>query len=347
MFDRLPNAARRLLGAAIRGAFPAVFEFPLRSFGFNKKLIQAYFYSVLILLIVQGVWALTDGTFWPDKNPLTKQFLEDTENLLNYAIVVPVYLVFVFAFLGRIYTLDEDLKRSDETNMFDHRPQRDKPNVLSAVIILLISLFGTVGYVHDVMHYSSTYWFMSMPSPNVGFSLLGYYYILVNFVLLFLISWVGMAHFKLFSTAARLGAHLKTELLTRSDNDLYKWRDESKIKRALAPLSKLVVISKALILMLSVNMFLWKKNESNIGYQYDISIVILAMFGIWVFSIPRYYIQLHVFKIWKKLDYLEYKDLRMPWIYGLSSLINVILIGILIKVLLGETWAKLIDDIFS
>ena len=119
------------------------------------------------------------------------------------------------------------------------------------------------------------------------------------------------------------------------------------MKEELAPFAWRTLTSKVFVLILAVNMLTWKLNEANVGIMYELSVIVIAIFGIWIFALPRYFIQLQIFRIWQKIKVNEYKDLRMPYIVGLSALIDLVLISILIKALLGDAAEKFFERLFS
>lgn len=313
-----------------------------------RELAALYVLVFTVTFVAQMVLAGWNGRLFPDDNPLTKNFFEDVENLLNYSIVCELYIVVGYIFLKHTYFFGL---------LVNHRPLYQKLNVrfsyekryasvAGAVLVILSAFIIQSGYASEVQGYAHWYWFMESgpPSPEIG--LAGYFYFFVNLLLLLFVLWVAVAHFHLFEISFRMADGLRAVVSSDAiDRDF--WTDTDHLKEDLAPFAWHTVTSKAFVLILTVNMFTWKMNEKNVALMYEMAVIAIAIFGIWIFAIPRYFIQFQIFSIWKKLKVHEYTDLRMPMVLGASALMDLVLITILIKALLGDAAEKFFDRLFS
>lgn len=323
-----------------------IFKIFKRKYTFWELLI-GYLLLFILLFGVQAFLAYQNEQFFMDLDQQTKNFCEDWVDILNYTVIGEAYIILGFVFLFNVYNIEQKLL-STQILTEKSKPPKFKTNLssmISAFLIIIISIFVVVGYMGEAKTYSSHYWFMAEGPPGeVKYSVAGYYYFLISLLLMMMVLWVAFAHFGLFKISTRIAKRLKNDL---ASGNLEFWRAEDGIKSKLAPLSWLIVISKSFVLVIALNLLLWKFNEPNRAVMYDLSVLVVAVFGIWVFSLPRYYIQYYYFKINKRLGIEAYKDLRIPWVLGISSAIDIILVSLIIKTLISEEFTFWINNFFS
>ena len=313
----------------------------------NIKGISIIYLTVFILLfVVQGFIALLNGRFLIDNNIVTKNFLEDWVDIINYTVICEAYIILGITFLINMYKIEGDLQSSHILfEAVDENKRRTNiSSIISVILIVIISMVVVMSYKNDMEKSDYVYWYMEKSGNEFIYGFAGYYYFIISIILMVFILWVGFAHFGLFKVAAKISLRLKNDIKSKTYKD---WEDEHAVKNKLAPFSWLIVNSKAFVLVLAINVMLWKWNEPNHDLNYTLSVLVIAIFGIWIFSLPRYYIQFHYLQIRKKLNIEEYKDLRIPWVLGISSVIDIILISIVIRVLVSPEFADLIDKFFS
>lgn len=303
-----------------------------------------FLYVFFFLFVVQACWSYLNGRFFSSTIPLTKNFLDDWENVFNYTVICELYCIFGLLSIKNIYLLGHDIRESSLTrylglNLYS---TSNTKGFLGAIAVLLIPLVGAAGYATELHTYKSFYWFMeSGPPGKVSLGPLGYYYVFVNFLLQLLVVWVAFSHLGFLRFCGTISARLRD--IAEDEERRAEWLDEHKIKKWLYPISKQILVTKLFVAVIAFNLVLWKVNEPNVGLMLKISVSALLVYGIWIVSVPRYYIQYRIFEIWKRHDMHEYKDLSMPWLLGASATVDLVLISFLVRTLAGDDFSKLMS----
>ena len=349
--DRWPRL-RRGSRVALDLFFPRFVRLPVPDlFGGRasiRSMIAAYVVIVVVLAGVQGLWAALNGTFLPDDNLATRTFLEDHANLINYLILVPAYCLLGYAFLTQSYRTRSLLvergvpiaDRWDGVNVF-------RKGILGACAVLVIAFIGISVYAVEAREYRLQFWFMSSAPPNAQFGAAGFYYLFTNVFLLVFILWVAFSHFELARLGSDLAGILDRVIEEGDDTALREWEENDVVRSRLAPFSSFIVTSKFLVLTLFLNMLTWRLNEPSVTVMYGLGVLFVAVFGIWVFSLPRYSVQFRLFRIHERLGHQEYVDIRLPWAKGASAFVDVVLFSFLLSYLLGDVRVELLEKLFS
>ncbi len=346
------RVVRTIIDQFIRLLFPNFLSIPyfnkIKSIISWKEITSIYILVFTVVFIGQLVIAAIDNRLLTDDDIFTKNFFEDTENLINYIIICEAYVIVGFIFLKHSYYFGKNVNTKTFYTCLNIKIENKKyyRSVIGFIFIIILSFILSSGYATEVNNYASYYWFMETAPPNVSMGLAGYYYFFVNLSLLLFVLWVALAHLNLFTISFQISNSLR-RVINEPFVDKSYWTNVDYLKEELAPFAWHTLTSKAFVLILTLNMFTWKVNEANVAVMYELAVIAIAIFGIWVFALPRYFIQFQIFKIWQKLKVNEYKDLRMPYIVGLSALMDLILISILVKALLGDAAEKLFDRLLS
>lgn len=350
VFDRLSRTAPRVAGigpAAVEVLFPRFMRLPLGSFWRNqisgRGALYGYLFVFLVLFLIQAIWAAANGRFFPDGDTTTTMFMEDIENITNYLIICEAYCIIGYLFLVQTYSIRSRLRGdglpiADETT--GSMPRR---GIFAAPVVFIVALCGAAGYALEVHASSSRYWFMESGPPSITLGMAGYYYLFTNLLLLLLVTWVGFAHFGLFHVARDILRHLKDVVTSGNAKDLEDWTDDEIPKRRLAAFAKYVLTSKLMVFCLMLNMLTWRLG-SNAGVMYRLTVVIIMVFGVWVFSLPRYAVQRHLFQMRALVGKSTYHDVRGPWALGISSLLDVLLFSFIMNYLFGDAIRKVFEE---
>ncbi len=316
-----------------RYLFPEFMKGVLRERNINNLFrfcILIYIIVFIPVFLIQAALAYKNGMFFPVTNGV-KEFLEDYVNLVNYVILVEAYCISGCIFLYYCNNIDDLLKRTELTNHLELKPP-DSSNIgsyLAILFVVLAALFGSAGYALEVQNHPNC-WYV-VDHTLLGIS--GYYYLYLNCLLLLFVSFIGVAHFSLFKTASSISRELR-KIYNAKDTELLRpWGDEHNVRKWLAPFSTQILVSKLFVLSCILNLVSWKFGVP-IGKMHAISVVVMIVIGMWIVTLPRYFVQYHIFRIRGKLEIMEYKDIRMPWIIGGSALIDMVLIAIIGKVLM-------------
>ena len=169
LFERL-GWIRKVLSHFSSFMFPTFFKLPIgktiRELRGWRLVLGVYLFVWIPVFLVQAILALNNGQFFPDSNPITKMFLEDTENLINYLIICEAYCLLAFLYLRQAYTMGERLR---DSGLQDHiqlpaLPEPRPSSFIGGTVVLLFALFGAAGYAIEIKSYSNHYWFMDSGS---------------------------------------------------------------------------------------------------------------------------------------------------------------------------------------
>ncbi len=274
-------------------------------------------------------------------------FLGDFANLLNYIVLVQAYCISGVFFLLFSANIDRLLTSDDLAVQLElsEPPPSVAGGAFSILFVIFFVSIGSIMYAADLQSYPP-HWYMnvisaSYPAPGerlflseLWWQLAGhYYYVFVNFLLLLFVGFVGVAHFGLFKTAGAISTGLRRVYKACEEHELEPLLDSKKISEWLAPLSTQILVSKIFVLAIVLNMTSWRMWETSAGGIQDISIVIIVIVGIWIITLPRYFIQYHLFRIRRKCGIDEYRDIQMSWLLGASALADLALLTIAAKIL--------------
>jgi len=307
--------------------------------------ITIYLIVFFFVFVVQGFLSGTHDAFFLSPNiqgscfseeiECLRYFLGDYANIVNYTIIVEAYCISGSFFLIYANNIERLLITKGLSDHIDCREQKSSfiGGAFSVFFVLFFSLAGAAGYAIEIESYPP-HWYMNSPSGPTSYS--GYYYIFINFVLLLFVAFVGVAHFGLFKTASTLSKGLRSIRESGNLEAMEQWVNDDKVKLWFSPFATQVLISKVFILSLILNLVSWKMWEPNIGEMHTISVIVMVVTGMWIVTLPRYYIQYQLFEIRKACGVFEYKDIRTPWILGGSALVDILLAAIVVNYLLNE-----------
>ncbi len=334
--------------------------------------VQAWFAAMNDRLVPEGIDRLS--CFRANKECL-KFFFSDVANLVNYVVLVEAYCIAGVFFLIYSSNVDRLLsadKLATQLGVSEPPPSLAK-GAFSVWFVIIFVTLGSVGYAVEIQSYPP-HWYMNVPwrdaviatheasatirsvpfsggqltEPSV-WALRGlFYYVFINYLLLLFVGFVGVAHFGLFKTAGTIASGLRRIYDTCEEHDLQLLLDNDKVNAWLTPLSTQILISKIFVLAIVLNMTSWKMWEQSAGTMNDIAIVIMVIVGIWIVTLPRYFVQYHLFRIRRKCGVDEYRDIRMSWLLGASAMADVALLAIAGKILFSaESIFEMIGSTFA
>ncbi len=334
--------------------YPDYLLFPKNNWFKSKniffEIIKLYIFLFIILFLAQAFGAYLNNSLFPDNNPFTINFFEDSENLLNYLLVCQVYVILGYFFLKSDSDLNDKLLKNGFFDFLNIKKIEYKSpfGFIGLILLFILTIYFSAGYAYDITNYSDhLYWFMKSGPPNVTYTKLGYYYFFINFILLFFVLLVGFSFVGFIKKVGYISSIIDNIIKSNTPIDS-NWENENKIKYWLSPISKQVFLIQLMVIVLTLNIFLWNVNKQGVnGINYPVTVFALILFGVWLFTLPRYYINYKIFQIWQKIGKREYKNLNLPWIIGASSFLDLILFTILLKSILGESWSDLISKFFE
>jgi hypothetical protein len=210
-----------------------------------------FFFCLVVTAVLCGI----EGTLF-GIDPARRYFLQDGWSIFFYSIVCPIYVSFCVLLISlTIEHWNELADPADSTRAVDSRirhPYRAY-SVMSGAF-LLCTIFITT-YMQDILHPSAAvagrarvYWFMTALSDGSrGLNRVGFYYVPLNFCLLF-ITLLGVACF--LSLAAEV-------FRAGSVRDVAKIGTFEVLQSRLAAFTRGYIYMKALAAAYAVNFFVW------------------------------------------------------------------------------------------
>ena len=161
------------------------------------------------------------------------------------------------------------------------------------------------------------------------------YYVCTNFCFAFISIAAGLAHFEIIRAVSMISKGLRrapplppsiVRIITSQDS----------IKNVFNPIAILSVLSKALFIAYTINMYTWRAQGPPFMGSLKLSIICLALATVFIGSLPVYHIQYLLFKCWRHLGITEYPQIRSPLKRGLSRAADVLVLG-------GAVWTLFRD----
>lgn len=297
--------------------------------------LQAY------LAFQLDVLGLPDFNFTPKPPEGTRiLFLDDLYNLLNYVIIVPLYLAAGAGFSMSLFSLRHRLVPAAESAGIslneDVKPLLS--GVALALCFVLLVVVMQAGYASDVMEKSDHFFWFHGEERYGHMRFNGYAYLLINAFLCGFVVLIALMHLEMFRWARIISNGLKNYDTSASDSGNIFIHKGDKLKETLSPFTETAIWSKAFAMLLALNIFTWQLSgvsggsekltgsaEDNTWFFRFVAVLYLVIV-LWLVSLPRYRIQYELFKLRKAKGVHEYFDIRMPWTVGWSIFIDIMLL---------------------
>lgn len=282
-------------------------------------------FSIFFCLLVTAFLCFLEGTLF-GSDPAQRYFIQDRWNIILYALVCPIYSALSCCLIA--LTIQEWSTLADYADAKaapDPRPRsRYRLYAVFFLAFLLCTIFIT-NYMDDVLNPVSLdserarlYWFMrDLGSGQRTLNRVGYYYVALNFSLLFL-TLLGIACFlSLSAEVLRAGSSADADRIDSFD-DLY-------VK--LHSFTNGYLLAKGLAAAYTANFYIWAvsplgKTDNLLFAQIAITVV-----GVFFVAVPRQYIELKWFELWQKSGRpFEYRETRSTYVKTIASLLDAIFI---------------------
>lgn len=302
---------------------------------FNKSsrilplFLTAYF--VTIVLSYCMVWSLTfinnrlfssvdivqDGMY------KLFNFNDDLANTILYIFVVPVYIALcvVIISISRSFQNQLSIRKNERTNEVQKVVDGTRPKLVQpkwsigimVIVVILAAILFSANYQHDVYnlllctskdHCNSTqapllYWFLTEGDFGVTYNASGFYYIILNFILILTII-ISVLFF--YSSAFSVVAITKY-----IDKGLYDDFDD--LSTDLRQYSLLYVYTKWLFLLFIINTYIWKISYLGDVENLDITLFAFTIIGSILLPLPNYIVQMSMNLRQRKLYLSDDHDL--------------------------------------
>lgn len=270
-------------------------------------------------------------------------FLDDIYNLMNFTLIVPLYLVAGTGFMISLFSLRERIfPRARQIGMtLDDtlKPLLSGVGAVAAFIVLLI--YTQSGYAVDVTANSDHFFWFHGETRRGPLTRNGYAYLVINTFLASFVILVALLHLEMFRWSRVLSRGIKTYASAKDQSENLFLNNGDQLKELFSPFTETAIWSKAFAMILAFNIFTWKLSGVSGGSEYLVEgtgadydntwffrfiVVIYLVLVLWIVSLPRYRLQYELFKLRKEQGIHEYLDIRMPWTIGWSVFIDVLLL---------------------
>ena len=248
-------------------------------FSWRRRRIPALITFLSTLLFTFGLtafFALLDRRLMPDPLRDRFNFLEDYANLFLYGFICPVYVTLCVMLTGAAssYWAKRRNSRREQRRIVGVRPIR---TALALIGIIVASSLFITQYQFDLLNSPSMpveYWFLTETNgvrvPNRA----GFYYLILNFGLLFVTLLGAMSYLSIAFEAIREARRLDPEAVCRNPNI-------TKIADAFKPFYTAAMLCKLLILCYIINTIVWRYSPlgQSTGDNIAVSVALLLLLG--------------------------------------------------------------------
>lgn len=299
-----------------------------KSFGERemKRVFRVSFAIALFFcLFVTAFLCLIEGTLY-GSDASRRYFIEDGWNIILYALICPTYCALCCYLIA--LTIKEWSILADYADVKAEPDPRPRSYFRLYAVFFLAFLICTVfitNYLNDILNptvqdaaKAKIYWFMNeFGTGQRTLNRVGYYYLVLNFCLLFL-TLLGIACFlSLSAEVIRTGSAEDVERIDSFDELCVK----------LHSFTIAYLLTKGLAACYAVNFYIWAvsplgKTGNLLAAQIAITIV-----GVFFVAVPRQYIELRWFELWHKSGRpFEYRETRSPFVKSIASLLDAFFI---------------------
>jgi hypothetical protein len=315
------NSALRILLGGIGMAFFAISPKVPDTFGttLENRPTRAGFWwgaslSLFFCLIVTGFWSVLDGTF-SGIDSSRMYFWHDPTDLINFGVLCPFYvglsiqLVVLFLRCWNRLSIPSGF-------VVEGAPRLPFASVGTSIFLILsIGTAGTVNYIRETLNpavLQKVGWWVGHVAPDGSrvLSPLGIYYALIIFVLLSICVMAALAFMSLFFLCIRFGKIVGNQP-TEGCIDI------EAIRGMLSDFTQAYIVLKLLAITLVANVYTWGLESLKGSMNFLALNLVLVLFGVFLISVPRYYIELEWFRFRVRRsqanntpDSLESDDLR-------------------------------------
>jgi hypothetical protein len=291
-----------------------------------KRLFSVSFgIAVFFCLFVTAFLCFIEGTLF-GSDPAKRYFTQDWWNISLYLLICPTYCALSCCLIAR--TIKEWsilVDYADAKATHDPRPRSSYRFYAVFFLALLLSTIFITNYLDDVLNptvqdaaKARIYWFMTdLGGGHRTLNRVGYYYVALNFSLLFL-TLLGVACF--LSLAAEV-------MRAGSAEDPNQIDSFEVLYEKLQSFTVAYLLMKGLAAAYTVNFFIWAvsplgKTENLLAAQIALTVV-----GFFFIAVPRQYIELKWFELWSRSGKpFEFRETRSVNAKRLGGLLDALFI---------------------
>lgn len=294
--------------------------------------IIGFVITLFFSFFVNAICTFLQGTLY-GSDPEIIYFLDDWWNLVLYIIVCPSYVGLTCWLVVIVVKGWSEINEYKNTEIAPtHQPRKFKTMkaVVLGMLILSVAFVLTTNYIDDIMILKDRkihYWFLTEKKHELR--ALGVYYFLLNFSFL-IITLIALTFFmSIYSLIMSVGRALESK---KSIGTL-----QFKILKAkLSAFTEAYIVTKGIIACYIANIWIWADSPLGKGTteNFSISVILLTLIGVFLVSIPRYFVELQWIKLKLKSkdeselsDAHQYEDLRTFKVKNIAHILDYIFIG--------------------
>ena len=269
--------------------------------------------TFIMSFVIVTVWSAVAGTLYGN-DPGRIYFLKDWVNVLNYAVLCPMYIGFGAVLIA---TSIHGRAKLNALKLPDPAARRQVRRYGSMFLILLIGLgaafFANAQFMTENMNpsiYPRVYWFVDHLESNKTrvMGAFGYYYGFLNFCLMSFSILVAATFISQFRVLIQIGGSL--DRLASGET-----LSTESLRTRLTTFTQSYLAGKLAVAAYMANALAWKTSQTQHSTNLVVYGGILTLFGVVFLSLPRYYVEL----LWFRLRTArrgstdpvpEYEDLR-------------------------------------
>lgn len=307
-----------------------------------------------------GFLGVLDSSFGaqpdPAGGPDRVMFLDDAQNLFNYVVLVPFYLVAGTGFMISLFSLKDRMAPAHGHVGFalDYsiRPLLSGVGAVGAFVTIVV--LSQAGYANDLHRNAVQLFWFHGATIDGAFGYNGYAYLVVNTFLASFVILVALLHLEMFRWSSILARGIRQYAAERDKIGIFVGNGD-RLKELFSPFTETAIWSKAFAMILAVNIYTWRVSgvsgdshaaelDAN-SWFFRLIVLVYVVIALWLVSLPRYRIQYEIFRLRGRNGVHDYFDIRMPWTIGWSVFIDLMLLTFFSTALLGN--AEIFDLIAS
>lgn len=274
-----------ILGNCMRRITPAVenrWAIPILPL-WDKLNTLIYIIGVFFCFVLTAILCAISGTLIQAQNaPDTISFFSDKWNICFYIIICPLYITFCVRLI--FIVLEESFAEASPKlgePLLRKQPASNRMIFSLAAIFLLSSLLIT-NYISDALSITKTYWFLSETSGVRTLNEVGFYYIVLNFSLLFITFLGGASYISVSMDGMQLAKNLVASPAIL---------DFSAYRARLDRLIRAYYFAAFLVILYGLNILIWKWSPLGENSNINIAGAVYTIIGLFFVAIPRRFIQ--------------------------------------------------------
>lgn len=288
----------------------------------RRLFIIAASIGLLFSLVFSIAFSWVDGTLY-GSDPGRLYLLGDRWNLLLYTVCTPVYVALATCMV--VLVVQHWARMATFRDRLGGQESHGRHLGVALAIGFGLSALLITSYLRDALNprvVRPTYWFVDVVNGVRTLNRTGYYYLLLNFGLLFITLLAIAAFFTLSVEVLRVGRRLSGG----------KVESFQELRDQLETFTTAYLLAKILAATYMFNAFVWKASPLGTSSNIVVAGLAITVVGVFFIAVPRLYVELKWFQYAVVVARSEtsrdpYEDIRSPGVRLWAHVLDVVLIG--------------------